>query len=97
VRLANVEIMDGAGNTIAFLNDLGAGLSPAALMEGRIVPRAVRLSGAQVTLRRDAAGGISISFGGLGGALAATPGEAVELIDGFFAAARWPAPNGSRR
>jgi hypothetical protein len=85
VRLANVEIMDGAGNTVALLNDLGAGLSPAALMEGRIVPRAVRLSGAQVTLRRDAAGGISISFGGLGGALAATPGEAVELIDGFFA------------
>jgi hypothetical protein len=85
VGLANVEVMDGAGNTIAFLNDLGAGLSPKAMMEGRIVPRAVRLSGAQVTLRRDAAGGISISFGGLGGALAATPGEAVELVDGVFA------------
>jgi hypothetical protein len=83
--LANVEVTDGAGNTLAFLNSLGARLSPAALMEGRIVPRSLRLSGAQITLRRDASGGISIRTGGIGdGAAAGAPGQAVELVDGLF-------------
>jgi hypothetical protein len=42
------------------------------------------LSGAQLTLRRDAEGRISVSFGGLSGSGASTPGEAVARIDRFF-------------
>ena len=84
--LANVEVTDGSGVTLARLNSLGTRLSPAALIEGRIVPRTLRLSGAQITLRRDTAGGISIRYAGLAEAgVAETPGAAVEMIDGLFA------------
>lgn len=85
VLLRNVAVRDGAGNPIAQLNDVGAGFSPAALLEGQLLPRAVRLSGAQLTLRRDSSGGVSISFGGLGeAATASAPGEAVALLDALF-------------
>jgi hypothetical protein len=86
VKLVNTTVTDGAGNPLAQLNDVGLGFSPKALAAGRLQPRIIRLSGAQVTLRRDAAGGISVSFGGMGEAAgAATPGEAVAMLDGFFA------------
>jgi hypothetical protein len=83
--LGDVEVMDGAGNVLARLNSLGARLSPAALVEGRIVPRTLRLTGAQITLRRDAAGGLSVRTEGFGaGSAADTPGAAVALVDGLF-------------
>jgi hypothetical protein len=82
-QLGNVAIRDGAGNPVAQLNALGADFSAAALIGGRLQPRVVELSGAQVTLRRDGMGGISVSFGGVGQG-AATPGEAVAMIDRFF-------------
>jgi hypothetical protein len=86
VQFGNVAVRDAAGSPIAQLNAVGAGFSPAALVDGRFQPRVIRLSGAQVTLRRDAAGGISVSFGGLGEAAGASnPGEAVGVLDGFFA------------
>jgi hypothetical protein len=85
VRLGNVAVRDGAGSPLAQLNDLGAGFSPAALLEGRLLPREVRLSGAQVTLRRDAQGGVSVSFAGFGPASgAATPGEIAARLDRVF-------------
>ena len=85
VLLGNIALRDGAGSPIAQLNDIGADLSPAALVQGRVLPRAIRLSGAQVTLRRNATGGISVSFGGLGEAAgASTPGEAVAMLDALF-------------
>jgi hypothetical protein len=83
-QLGNVAIRDAAGNPIAQLNTIGADFSPTALAGGQLQPRVVQLSGAQLTLRRDAQGGISVSFGGLGGAGASTPGEAVALVDRFF-------------
>jgi hypothetical protein len=52
-QLGNVAIHDGAGNPVAQLNALGADFSAAALIGGRLQPRVVELSGAQVTLRRD--------------------------------------------
>lgn len=86
-RLGNVAIRDGAGNPVAQINALGADFSAAGLAGGKFQPRVVSLSGAQVTLRRDAQGGISVSFGGFGQAAgAATPGEAVALVDRFFRA-----------
>jgi hypothetical protein len=83
-QLGNVAIRDRAGNPIAQLNSIGADFSPTALAGGQLQPRVVQLSGAQLTLRRDAKGGISVSFGGFGGAGASTPGEAVALVDRFF-------------
>jgi hypothetical protein len=86
VQLRNVEILDGTGNSVAMLNELGAGLSPAALLRGRLEPDGVRLGGAQITIRRSAAGEISIAFGGPG-TIGATPGiaDAAEAIDTVFA------------
>jgi hypothetical protein len=85
VRLGHVAVRDQAGSPVAQLNDLGAALSPAALMGGRFLPRQVQLSGAQVTLRRDAEGGLSVAFGGFGPAAgAASPGEAVAGLDRLF-------------
>lgn len=86
VEFGNVSVRDAVGSPVAQLNAVGAGLSPAALFGGRLQPRVIRLSGAQVTLRRDAAGMVSVSFGGLGDAVgASTPGEAVSALDSFLA------------
>ena len=85
LRLMNVQVLDAAGNAVAQLNQLGAALSPAALIKGRTEARVVRLSGAQITVRRDSSGAFSLDFGGAavltGGP---TLGGVLDALDGFF-------------
>jgi hypothetical protein len=63
VQLSNVGLFDGRGTEVARLNEVGAGFVLARLMRGNLVPEALALSGAQVTLRRRADGGLDLSFG----------------------------------
>lgn len=64
VVLRNVGVFDAQGAEIARLNSLGARLDSAALIQGVIEPRRLRLSGAQITLRRRTDGTFDLSFGG---------------------------------
>jgi len=85
-RLRNVVVTDEAGNGIAHLNELGAGLSFPALLSGRLEPAVVRLAGAQITIRRSADGAFSLAFGGAGQiAEGAGIGDVLDTIDAFFA------------
>ncbi|MFP4274507.1 MAG: hypothetical protein ACLFRU_05715, partial [Paracoccaceae bacterium] len=87
VELRDVTLSrpDGGG-TVAALGELDATLALRALLRGRLEPRSLQLSGAILTLRRDAAGRLDLALGdalgtGGGGDL---PGL-VRRIDGALA------------
>ena len=63
IILWDVEITNKQGALIAQLSDLEAGLSPAALLRGKLELREAQLSGAFVTLRRNEAGQIGLALG----------------------------------
>lgn len=63
ISLIDVALTDSDGTAVARLDRVQASFDPMALLERRIVPRRLTLSGAQVTLRRDAEGGFQLSFG----------------------------------
>lgn len=76
LSLRNLVVSDASGGGLAQVNELGAAFDPAGLARGQIVPRRLRISGAQVTVRRTADGGFLLSLGeggsrfpGLGGLL----------------------------
>ena len=61
VRLRGVEIRSG-GVPVAVLPELRASFWPKPLLRGRVEPRSLRISGAQVMLRRTADGALDLSF-----------------------------------
>ncbi|MEM1066622.1 MAG: hypothetical protein AAGJ74_14070, partial [Pseudomonadota bacterium] len=63
VKLRNVGLSDARGARIAQLNEVSARLRPGALIRGRVLPEELRVSGAQITVRRAANGAFTISFG----------------------------------
>ncbi len=60
--LDGVTILDAGGQPLARLGDLGATLSAGLLLRGEASPEALRLSGAEVTLRRAADGRLDLDF-----------------------------------
>jgi hypothetical protein len=95
VVLRDVTLRDGGGAEVVRLNDLRARLSPAALVAGRAAPETIRLSGAQVTMRRSVDGRFALSFGSgdrparsvsdvlaqIEGALATGPLSGIEAVE----------------
>ncbi|MBT8456524.1 MAG: DUF3971 domain-containing protein [Alphaproteobacteria bacterium] len=86
VILRNVALRDANGAPTAQLNEVSARLLPGELLRGRIVPSVLRVSGAQITVRRAVDGAFTLSFGGGGGAMGDLPGL-LDTIDATFASA----------
>lgn len=85
VRLRGVELSDAGGVPLAQLNDIGAAFDPVALSRGQVLPRRLRLAGAQATVRRRADGGFELSLGG-GGQSFEGIGGLLDALDAAFAA-----------
>ncbi|MFC0161102.1 hypothetical protein ACFFKB_24465, partial [Mameliella alba] len=83
VILWDVEIRNLNGETVAQLSDIEAGLSPAALLNGQVDLREAQVSGAFVTLRRDADGRLGLSLGDAFAASSEMPdiGQIISRID----------------
>nr|WP_167647720.1 DUF3971 domain-containing protein [Mameliella alba] len=83
VILWDVEIRNFNGETVAQLSDIEAGLSPAALLNGQVDLREAQVSGAFVTLRRDADGRLGLSLGDAFAASSEMPdiGQIIARID----------------
>ncbi len=63
VILWDVEIRNAQGGLVAQLSDIEAGLSPAALLTGKVALREAQVSGAFLTLQRDRDGKIGLALG----------------------------------
>ncbi|WP_460273276.1 YhdP family protein [Celeribacter sp. ULVN23_4] len=83
VTAHNVGIIDGSGAEIGRLNTLRAVLSKEALKARRLQPDTLRLSGAQITVRRRADGTFALDFGGAQG-VAGSGIEVLKAIDKAF-------------
>ncbi|MGJ8583010.1 MAG: hypothetical protein ACSHXD_02865 [Marinosulfonomonas sp.] len=64
LQFLDLGVFDGRGAEVVRLNNVGAHLSPAAVLEGRLTVRDVQLNGAQMTLRRLPDGQFDLSFAG---------------------------------
>ncbi|WP_102224643.1 YhdP family protein [Acidimangrovimonas sediminis] len=88
VRLRDVRFLDGSGNALMALPEVRVSLAVAPLLEGRIRPERVRISGASLMLKRDPSGAIDLAMGqgiGSGGPPITSPGDLLERIDAIFA------------
>lgn len=87
VRLRGVEIRS-AGLPVALLPELRASFWPQPLLRGRLEPRSLRISGAQVSLRRTPDGALDLAFmqGAAAGArhIGSLP-EGLEALEAVFA------------
>lgn len=84
LRLRNVELLSPRGVPLALLPELRANLHGRALLEGRIAPRSLTVTGARVSLRRLADGSLDLSLQG-GANMALSPAEVLDAIDTAFA------------
>ena len=82
VRARNVGIIDPTGSEIARLSELQAQFSMGQIKRGQITPRALRLTGAQIVVRRGVDGTFALDFGGSSG----TAGSAEEVLKAIDAA-----------
>ncbi len=74
VRLANVRLTEPGGRDLADLPEVRASLSLAALLQGRLAPSTLTVSGARLSLQRNANGSLNIGLGkGLGAAQRRVP------------------------
>ncbi|MDJ1014875.1 MAG: AsmA-like C-terminal region-containing protein [Paracoccaceae bacterium] len=79
IRLKNVRIDDSGGGRLASLNQVEADLSLGALLQGNFSANKVRLSGAQITVRRSADG--RFGFEGAGVTSERSVAEGLALLD----------------
>ncbi|MDE3123466.1 MAG: hypothetical protein KGK00_16965 [Paracoccaceae bacterium] len=63
VQLTNLSVVDARGERIATLPEMRVRFNRMDLLQGRLQPDELALSGAAVTLRRNAQGDINLSFG----------------------------------
>ena len=87
VRLRGVEIRSG-GAPVALLPELRASFWPKPLLRGRLEPRSLRISGAQVMLRRTPDGALDLAFmqGAAAGSRRITSlPEGLEALEAVFA------------
>lgn len=81
LRLVDVGVRDATGLEIGRLNGVDGGFHLGAALVGRFEPTILRLTGAQVTLRRLADGTFALQMGQEGG----TAGNLASLLDGVDA------------
>ncbi len=63
LRLTDVAISDAAGQQIAQVSDMRASLAMRPLLRGRVRPKRIILSGAQITMTRDQDGALTLTVG----------------------------------
>ena len=87
LRLQDVDLTEASGRAVMTLSDLELSVSGAALLEGRIRPGSVRLSGARIKVRRTPDGAFDLSLGAnlrpLGQVVSAA--QIVEAVDALMA------------
>jgi hypothetical protein len=88
IRLKDVTLYAPSGARLATLPDVRADFDPGALTGGHVLPRTLRISGAQVALRRLADGRLDVPQpqGDIGPAASLRPFEMLDAIDAAFAA-----------
>ncbi|ALI54659.1 AsmA-like C-terminal region-containing protein [Celeribacter marinus] len=86
ITARHVGIVDPSGAELARLNSLRAVLTKEGVMAGDLTPNTLRLSGAQITVRRATDGTFALAFGGTGAAVGSAA-DVLEAIDAAFAAA----------
>ena len=63
LALRDARLMDGSGAALLGLSELQVTVAPGPLLQGKVQPGTIRLSGARLTLRRGADGVIDLSLG----------------------------------
>ncbi|TCO69788.1 AsmA-like C-terminal region-containing protein [Rhodovulum euryhalinum] len=96
VHFTDVVVLDGAGREVAALPQIGATLSGAGLLAGRVDVTHVALTGAGLTLRRAPDGRLDLALGRAGAPVSAAGslGELLDEIDRAFAAPGFAAIEG---
>ena len=89
LQFEDLRLINGAGRTIAMLPQLDVHVDPARLLRGEIRLRALRIVGAQATLRRLADGRFDLEFGS--DAAGPPPANLAELLDRIEHVFRLPA------
>lgn len=84
LSLVDTSLRDGTGLEIAQVHRLQGAVRPFALLQGRISPSRLYLSGAQVTVRRRVNGELDLTFGQSGGA-SGDLASVLDAIDTMFA------------
>jgi hypothetical protein len=84
IRARNVGIIDPTGSEIARLSELHAQFSMGQIKSGQMTPSALRLTGAQIVVRRGVDGQFALDFGGGGGTVGSAK-EVLKAIDTAFA------------
>lgn len=83
MRARNVGIIDPTGSEIARLNELHAQFSMGQIKNGQMTPQILRLTGAQIVVRRGTDGQFALDFGGANGAVGSAE-EVLKAIDTAF-------------
>ncbi|EKE44314.1 hypothetical protein OCGS_1558 [Oceaniovalibus guishaninsula JLT2003] len=84
--LEDVTVTEQGGVRLAELGRVGFAFDPRALLDGRAAPRILRVTGAQMTLRRDSEGAFDLGAGGAPGDFAG-PGVLLDGLDALLARA----------
>lgn len=86
VRLRAVELFAPGGRRVAILPDLRATLKARPILGGRLEPRSLSITGAQIALRRLADGSLDVALGqeSAGATTSLAPAEIVGAIDRAF-------------
>lgn len=88
-RLRDIRLIGDTGRSLLALPEAMVAFDPRALLSGQLRPTAVRLSGARLAVRRDAAGRIDLQFEGA--TTRADPQTASEVLTAVEAAFASPA------
>ncbi|MBU2935260.1 MULTISPECIES: YhdP family protein [Pacificibacter] len=83
MRARNVGIIDPTGSEIARLSELDAQFSMGQIRSGQMTPTALRLTGAQIVVRRGVDGLFALDFGGASGTVGSAE-EVLKAIDAAF-------------
>lgn len=85
LALRDIRLTDADGKSLVALPELRMTLDPSSLLSGQVRPRSVRLTGARLTVQRDAEGRIALQFGQLSGSPGPQgPAELLDAIDRMF-------------
>jgi len=84
LELRDIRVTDTAGRSLLVLPEALVAFSPRALLSGELRPSAIRLSGARLSVRRDAAGTFDLDLGPTAGG-PKTLGDVLALVDRVFA------------
>ena len=83
--LQDVGLREAGGRDLARLSEIGVAFDPVAALRGRVAPRVLRISGADLVIRRDAEGRFELAVGGTGGFAMRPPAALLDALDAGLA------------